>query len=189
MENLNKDMLIKLGLELKLPDLLKFCSSEKRINEKVCNNKDFWLNKLLLDFPDYKILKLDKSLREIYRLLYELTVLKTKLDIYAYTIYELYELKSLKLYSFKEKVKIIPKEIGILQNLESLWIQSKILEIPKEIGKLEKLEWLTLYANSLTIPEEIGNLPNLKRLELDPNMKDKIPRRILENKQIFVDIY
>jgi hypothetical protein len=41
MENLNRDELILLALELDMPSLLKFCSSSKKIDDKVCKNTDF----------------------------------------------------------------------------------------------------------------------------------------------------
>ena len=48
--SLPKDIVIKLALKFDLPTLLKFCQISKRINEVVCENKDFWYNKLIKDF-------------------------------------------------------------------------------------------------------------------------------------------
>ena len=51
---LPKDVLIQLALEYDLPSLVKFCQSNKRINEIVCNNHTFWYNKLIKEFNLYK---------------------------------------------------------------------------------------------------------------------------------------
>lgn len=46
MENLSKDVLILLAIEMDYADILNFCKSSKRIDNYVCKNKFFWLNKL-----------------------------------------------------------------------------------------------------------------------------------------------
>ena len=46
MENLPKDVLFLLAIEMNYADILNFCKSSKRIDEYVCKNKFFWLNKL-----------------------------------------------------------------------------------------------------------------------------------------------
>ena len=71
MENLTKDVLFRLALELNLPDLLHFCSSSSRINRLVCERNDIWYAKLNSEFPNYQMLK--PSSKDNYRLLYELT--------------------------------------------------------------------------------------------------------------------
>ena len=53
LENLNKDELILIALELDTPSLLKLCQSNKRFNNIVCNNQNMWRNKLIKDFPVY----------------------------------------------------------------------------------------------------------------------------------------
>ena len=39
---LPKDVLFKIALEFSLPQLLKFCSSSKRINQLVCEKDDIY---------------------------------------------------------------------------------------------------------------------------------------------------
>ena len=51
MENLNRDELILLALELDMPSLLKFCSSSKKIDDKVCKNTDF-IKQYVNRYPD-----------------------------------------------------------------------------------------------------------------------------------------
>ncbi len=53
MNNLNRDELISLAVELDLPSLLNFCKMNKRTNDKICNNEIFWKTKLNKDFPNF----------------------------------------------------------------------------------------------------------------------------------------
>lgn len=57
MEQLPKDLIIKLALELDLSELLSLCSSSKKINSTVCQNEIFWMNKLIKDFNIFKLPK------------------------------------------------------------------------------------------------------------------------------------
>jgi hypothetical protein len=41
MENLGRDVLTLIALEMAYPDILKFCSSSSKINKAVCKNEDF----------------------------------------------------------------------------------------------------------------------------------------------------
>ena len=115
MENFPKDVLFRLALELNLPDLLKLCSTNKRINSLVCERDDIWYAKLNSEFPNYQMLK--PNLKDNYRLLYQLTILKQKLRLKK-NIYELYNLQLLDLNN--NEIKEIPKEIGNLTNLQQL---------------------------------------------------------------------
>lgn len=51
MENVPKDILVLIALELDLPNLVNLCRSHKEINRKVCQNDAFWIQKLQRDFP------------------------------------------------------------------------------------------------------------------------------------------
>jgi hypothetical protein len=50
MEDLDKQRLLLIALELDIPSVLNFCSSNKRINALICKNSDFWKAKLIKDF-------------------------------------------------------------------------------------------------------------------------------------------
>ena len=67
----------------------------------------------------------------------------------------------------------IPRELGSLANLRSLWLYRDDLTgpIPPELGNLANLESLYLHGNDLTgpIPPELGNLANLESLYLHEN--------------------
>ncbi len=78
MEKLNKDELFSLALHLDLPTLLNLCSSNKYIQNSVCKRNEIWMYKLNKDFPDFKKIKIDKSFKELYQLLFSLTKLKEK---------------------------------------------------------------------------------------------------------------
>ena len=113
------DVIAKLALELNLPDILRLCETNSKFNYAICLKDSFWLNKLLKDFPDYKQLNLNKTYREIYKVLYNLTILKQKLGLFK-NVYGLYNLKELNL-SFSGLIEI-PKEIENLHNLQNLYL-------------------------------------------------------------------
>lgn len=51
MEKLNKDELMLLALQLDNASLNKLCLTSKRMNKLLCDNKDFWRNKLYKEYP------------------------------------------------------------------------------------------------------------------------------------------
>ena len=52
MEKLPKDLRRRLALELSPSDLIRFCVSEKKMYEEICNSKEFWREKIHRDFPE-----------------------------------------------------------------------------------------------------------------------------------------
>ena len=50
-DQLTKDVIIYLALLMDLPEIIKFCRINKNINDVVCDNNVFWLNKTKKDFP------------------------------------------------------------------------------------------------------------------------------------------
>jgi len=87
-------------------------------------------------------------------------------------------LKDLELYN----VKIIPPEIGNLQNLIDFSIKNsqELKNIPKEFGLLKKLKRLEIEGTGLEqLPDEIGNFQNLEDLRISNNRKLKsLPQSI-----------
>ena len=81
MENLPKDVLFSLALEMNLPELLAFCTSNKRINNLVCKRNDIWYRKLKDEFPNYDVSLKRSTPRETYTLLYKLSVVKEKFKL------------------------------------------------------------------------------------------------------------
>ena len=70
MDKLDQIALFEIAIHLDLPDLLRFCSSSKRINRLICQKEPIWRTKLESDFPEYLNFKIKKSFRERYNLLY-----------------------------------------------------------------------------------------------------------------------
>ena len=62
---MNKDMLVKIALELDLPDLMNLCLTNPEYNRKICNDNDLWRWKMIKDFPD-----VETRTKERYTLLY-----------------------------------------------------------------------------------------------------------------------
>ena len=171
MDILDRDELFQIALELDLPSLFAFCSTNRK-NKTVCERDEFWRAKLRKDFPGYNIAG---KPRESYSLLYSLNILKNKLDLRG-NLVDIYKMTNLILPGIPE----LPKEIGKLVKLESLQINlSGLKEIPKEIGNLTKLTSLDLSYNDLTtLPKEIGNLKNLYNLNLHHNKLTSLPKEI-----------
>jgi len=73
MEKLPKDMIIYLAMEMELPEILSFCKTSKKTNERVCKDNNFWRNKIKKDRPnllDY-LSEDEKNYRKIYERIYE----------------------------------------------------------------------------------------------------------------------
>jgi len=179
MDKLPKDALFSLALELNLPDLLRFCTSSKRINDLICRKNDIWIAKLNREFHNYNPMFRKDTPRETYTLLYDLTNLKNKLGLKE-SIEEIYQMETLSL--SRKGIKEIPKEIGQLHNLQHLWLMdNQIKEIPKEIGQLRNLRTLMLMYNEIKeIPKEIGQLRNLRTLNLMDNQIKEIPKELTQ---------
>jgi len=177
MDKLPKDALFSLALQLNLPDLLRFCTSSKRINDLICRKNDIWIAKLNREFPNYNSMFQKDTPRETYTLLYDLTNLKNKLGLKE-SIEEIYQKRLLSL--TYNQIKEIPKEIGQLHNLQRLWLSvNQIKEIPKEIGQLHNLEQLWLDRNKIKeIPKELGQLHKLQQLWLHNNPIKEIPKEL-----------
>ena len=54
LEQLPKDVLIEIALNLDAPNLINFCKIQKRENQAICQNEHFWRQKLLKDHPNYQ---------------------------------------------------------------------------------------------------------------------------------------
>ena len=174
MEILNKDEFFSLSTYLNLRDLLNFCRTNKYIRD-ILYRDSVWNYRLKKEFPEYN-LNIQESKKDVYKLLYSITILKNKLRL-KQTIYELYNLKELHLSSQHEQ---IPKQIGVLINLKRLYLtNNRLTQLPKELGNLKNLELFNSTDNMLTkIPKELGNLINLKYLALSFNEIEEIPKEL-----------
>ena len=61
LSDLSKDVLVYLALDMDLESIIKLCQTSSKINEKICKNDNFWLNKLINDYNIKKSLKDAKS--------------------------------------------------------------------------------------------------------------------------------
>ena len=74
----------------------------------------------------------------------------------------------------------LPKEIGLLEKLEYLYLNTnKLTKLPSSIGNLKNLVELNVVNNNLTsIPPQIGNLKKLMTLDLRYNDLKSLPPQI-----------
>ena len=174
MDTASKDVLFTIAMNLELPDLLKWCESNSKIHRDVCNNDNVWRSKLLADYPDYRKFNLDRSLREIYVFLYQLSLIKILLNTKE-SLYEIFLRKEIDL-KFKQLTKVPAFD---LPNLEILNLSDNNLrKVPA--FNLPNLKYLYLNHNQL---EKIPpfNLPNLRFLYINSNKLTAIPDFILPN--------
>jgi len=101
---------------------------------------------------------------------FDLNLPKTEQEIFALE----------KIDCWNQGITYIPKEIGNLTNLTSLYLyRNKLTELPNSIGKLTNLTVLYLWDNQLTeLPNSIGNLFNLTSLSLRKNKLTELPNSI-----------
>ena len=96
------DVLAQIALDLNLPDIISLCKSSKRFNYAVCLKESFWLNKLMLDYPDFRKYNLkNTSYREIYKLIYRYALPKYE-EGKEYNILDLYKSVEMGLNTRKE---------------------------------------------------------------------------------------
>ena len=170
MDKLSKDEIFLIATKLDIYSLLNFSMINSNIYSKVSKD-EIWEYKLR-EFNNY--LNLKEKKKDTYILLYRLTIFKKKLEIEE-NIYKIF-----KCITYGFNVTEIPREIGILINLQGLYLPfNKIHKVPKEIGNLIHLQELRLDNNNIkTIPKEIGNLLNLRKLLLNNNCIKIIPKEI-----------
>jgi Leucine-rich repeat (LRR) protein len=176
METASKDVLFTIAMNLRLPDLLRWCSSSSRLNKDICNNDNVLRSKLLRDYPDIEIFHLNKSLRETYIFLYSLSYIKELLNSDE-SIHDIFQRKILDL-SQKGLKKVPAFDLPKLQELSLS--KNKLTSIPA--FHLPMLRTLDLHSSNLTeVPS--FDLPNLKELELYNNKLIMIPTFNLPNLQ------
>lgn len=82
-----------------------------------------------------------------------------------------------KLVMHRKGIEVLPAEIGMLVNMEELFLEGNELEmLPASIGELENLKFLFLRNNQLKqLTPEIGNLSQLEELDLRHNQLTSLP--------------
>ena len=168
MESASKDVLSTIAMNLELPSLLRWCESNSIINKDVCQNDHLWRRKLLKDYPDYQKFQLNRSLRETYVFMYQLSYIKKLLKTNE-SLYDIFLKEELHL-SNKELKKVPAFDLPNLQYLNLH--DNRLTEIPK--FDLPNLRGLYLSYNQLTeVPA--FDLPNLRELTLDNNRLTEVP--------------
>ena len=152
---------------------------KNNLTEKEINNLYNWAK-------EYGIKELQTKDRKKLLNIKKLTVareIKNKKDA-SYIPNEFFKLVNLKkLYILLRNLKVLPKDIGNLINLEELnigWVAGcKLIKLPKEIGNLTKLKKLIIWCEELKeLPKEICNLTNLKEFLIHSEKLEELPREI-----------
>ena len=176
MENASKDVLFTIAINLELPSLLKWCESNSRIHRDVCLNDNVWRSKLLKDYPNYSEFNLNRSLRETYVFLYQLSYIKKLLKTNE-SLYDIFQRKELNL-----SRKILKKVPAFdLPNLQKLYLSAnRLTKVPE--FRLPNLQELYLSNNHLAeVPE--FRLLNLQVLDLSDNQLTEVPAFDIPNLQ------
>ena len=168
MDTASKDVLFTIAMNLELPSLLRWCQSNSRIQKHVCNNDDVWRRKLLMHYPDYEKFNLNRSLKETYVFVYQLSYIKSLLQSEE-SLYDIFLKKKINLN--RKELKRIPS--FDLPNLDTLELSyNKLTEVPQ--FSLPNLRYLYLDNNQLVkVPN--FSLPELEKLDLHNNQLNEVP--------------
>ena len=197
METSSKDVLFTIAMNLDLSDLLRWCASSSHVNKNVCLQDDVWRSKLLQDYPDYHNFKLNRSPRETYVFLYQLSYIKKLLNTND-SLMDIFQRKRMDLSG--KKLRKVPA--FDLPNLQELFLDNnQLTKVPafnlpnlrvlhmfkNQLTKVPAfnfpyLQILYLYNNQLTeVPA--FNFPDLKYLDLSNNRLTEVPAFYLPNLQ------
>jgi len=190
--DINKDILIKLALDLDIPDLISLCRTNKSINNKICNNNNFWRIKLNKEYPNTIGLFQNVDYRKIYN-----SIINKKKNIY-YT-FQIYENGTFKILDelYKENDitdddldKIFFSVIGDFPKGTKIWVsflQSNIEISHENKGFLSKEEAIN---NILKIIKDVL-VDSYKNKDLIEEIKGKTIKEILgyDNVNELIEFY
>lgn len=179
---------------------LGFDSNENSSNE--INKFSSFLN---LKYLQLKWVTIDENLLKKFKSIKELSLSSSEIKNFEEFLKNLSHNKSLEKLEFSNNKLIkLPKEIGLLKNLQSFFssnnkfrkelpnefynlkelknieIQGSEIEIISDkLNHLKKLESLKLYHNKISkLPKKIGSLSNLSKLYLNHNKITELPKDI-----------
>ena len=184
---LSKDILVKIGLDLKLSTLFNFCNSCKRFNRLISNNQSFWYNRYLSDFNckytgrktlvdikyRYNIISYWWNPKNHYCLTDDFILnnpeLKNMTTLFAYSNHKITdksvkELKSLTFLNADLNNKITDKSVKELDQLITLDASCNESITDESIRTLKNLTILFASKNSKITDETISQLPNIAKV-------------------------
>ena len=153
MDKLSKDELYSIATKMQLHDIIRFCETNKVINEKICGRNDIWYFLLKRDFSnDSELFNFIVSPNKTYIFLYSLNKFKNKYfptkDYPNETLLDIYNKKEI--YLSYRNLKEVPKIIPYLTNLQILYLHNnEIKEIPESLSNLINLKELYLSDNQI----------------------------------------
>ena len=121
MSKLNKDMMVKIALELDLPDLMNLCVTDPEFRRKICDNDDMWRMKMKRDFPNVEV----RSIKDTYTLLY--SKLKFVHDETKVPMPEIY--KNVSTILSTERIMKLPNELIFLAYKVSTLKKKQVLKL------------------------------------------------------------
>jgi hypothetical protein len=98
-DHLPADVIIKFALDMDIREITNLCSVSKRFNKSICDNNDFWVNKLAVDY-DMNYLDFNNprqrsyysvvdTPKEFYKKIHKIENLDRQRDAYKYTGYNI----------------------------------------------------------------------------------------------------
>ena len=77
LQDLPRDLLIQLALDLDLKDIFRLCQSNRRSNEIICESDTFWRRKLIKDYPNIprEIIQKIKDSKRVYRIIKDTSII------------------------------------------------------------------------------------------------------------------
>jgi len=195
---LDAHLLFRLGIKLDFNTFLSLCETNREIYRKLYRQEAIWqyyLEKDFIDIYDDDEIKnnyleftdkpeflpiYNKSKREYYIFLCKLNIIRI-CGGYKASLYVLFNKKVLNFFYHEgNPIREIPKEIEILQNLNSLSLaRIPIRKIPREIMCLQNLNVLALFDTGIKeLPQELFELKNLEKLAVSFGHLCNIPNEI-----------
>lgn len=139
-------------------------------------------HELVISGPKHaKQIEDENGLNEIIYRIYSLNFLevsKTSLSVLSMKIKDLENLRALMLYD--NKLKQIPKEIGLLKKLKTLDLSNNQIEnLPTEISQLTELQSLNIINNKISnLPKDLSKWSNLIVIKFSHNKFREFPQSL-----------
>jgi len=154
LSDLSKDLIVKIAITFDLPEILNLCRTSRDFNTKVCENKDFWINKYIRDFPNRPI---PSDAKEFYK---NMIILNNKditdqLMVWILTNVELESVEVNKK-AFKHNGKYTMKVIGDELDLEPFYTDDDEEEIVRLFPENITLDTLVYLPQSICLSKGRG---------------------------------